>query len=191
MASAWVGPAVRLDLGWGWLADQVGGEMIAGPGDVRLGTGLRLFQTEGVSLGLGWGVKLPNATNEDGLGTDETDVDFGAWGGLRRGPWSSVLAVGVAVLGNPLRFAAQDDVAYLTIDAAWTSGRWAVVGHAEAALGTSRNPTRAEVGGGLRYGEQFFGEVDGAAGLTPAAADARVLIAVGARWALPRAPPGE
>lgn len=191
VASAWVGPAVRLELGWGWLADQTAAEQTTGPSDFRLGTGLRLLQTDAISMGLGWGAKLPNATNEDGLGTDETDVDFGAWAGLQRGPWSGVASVGLAVLGNPLRFAAQDDVPFATIEGAWTSGRWSVLCHADLALATSRNPARAEAGGGLRYGGRFFGEVGGTAGLTPAAADGRVLIAIGTTWALPRTPPGE
>ncbi len=190
-ASAWLGAAVRVHLGWGWLADQSAVDATTGPGDFRLGTGLRIFHTDVVSMGLGWGAKLPNATNENELGTDETDVDFGAWVGLHRGPWSGVLGVGLAVLGNPLRFAAQDDVPFAEIEGAWSSGRWAVIGRADVGLATSRNPARAEVGGRLRYGGRFFGEVGGAAGLTPAAADGRVLIAIGTNWALPRTAPGE
>lgn len=179
-ASGWLGGRVRLGLSWEWLVDDtVASTPVSGPGDVRIGTAVRLFGGGSGAAGLGWEAKLPNATNEDELGTDETDLLFGAWGRWHAGPWSAAAAVGLGVLGNPLRFANQDDVPLVRLEAGWKPGRFSARTFLEADLATPRNPDRVSLGGAVRFGERWFVEAEGAGGLTPAAADARLILRVG------------
>lgn len=191
-STGWIGPHVRLGIAWDWLVDfPPAAEPVSGPGDVRLATSVCALRTPLLSTGLGWAVKLPDADNREELGTDETDVDFGAWLGVHRGAWSATGSVGLAVLGNPLRFAEQDDVPHARLEGAWTHDALRATLFGDVALATTRNPLRAEAGGAFRFGRMLFGEAEVAAGLSPAAADARVTLRVGYRWALPRPPPGE
>ena len=190
-AEAWWLRGVRVSAEWGWLWDSAPALSVNGPGDVRLGTAVRAASLGDLSFGLGWGVKLPDATNENELGTDETDVLFGAWAGWARGPWAASAAAGLGVYGNPLRFANQDDVPLLRADLAWSPGPLAGRLFVNADLATARNPARVEVGGAIRYGEAWFAELEGSGGLTPAAADGRVTLRLGGRFALPTPGVGE
>lgn len=183
---------VRLGLSWEWLVDDtVASPPVSGPGDVRLGTAARLFQGGDWTAGLGWEAKLPNAANETELGTDETDILFGAWGRWGHGPWSAAGALGLGVLGNPLRFANQDDVPMIRAEAGWAQKRIGARALLVADLATPRNPARVSAGGALRYGEGWFVEVEGAGGLTAAAADGHVMLRLGVTGALPRRDSGE
>lgn len=191
-ADAWFAERVRVGIAWDWLLDRHPSEaVISGPGDFRLDTTVCVWRTDALSTGVGWQAKLPNARNEDELGTDETDVDFGAWLGLRGGPWQGVLSLGLGVLGNPLRFADQDDVPRARLEGSWSSERVRTALFAELRVGTTRNPVRAEAGGRVRYGRGVFAELEGGAGLTPAAADGRVTVRLGYAWALPTRGAGE
>lgn len=191
-ARVWVGPRVRLSLSQEWLLDSAPAtDPVSGLGDFRLGTSLKVWHSRVVAVGLGWEAKLPNAADETGLGTDETDSAFGGWSAVTLGNWSTTGAVGLAVLGNPLRFANQDDVPMARLGVAYTPGdfRFSLGGRADFA--TSRNPDRAELFGSARYGRAVYGELSGTAGLTPAAADGSVILRLGYRLALPTRPPGE
>lgn len=190
--SGWLGDRVRLSGEWEWLTDRTpAGETISGPGDVRLGTAVRVVSFGPVRLGLGWEAKLPNATNENELGTDETDITFGAWARLDRGPFRAGLAAGLGVLGNPLRYANQDDVPLLAADVGGAVAAWRVGGLVRAELPTARNPARVEAGARVRWGRRWFVEAEGAAGLTPAAADGRAVVRLGVAGSLPDPPVGE
>ena len=185
-ASGWVSRGARLSVDWEWLVDDTPAmEPVSGPGDVHLATAARLLEGGEWSGGLGWEAKLPNAANETELGTDETDVTFGAWGRWGRGPWSVAAAAGLEVLGNPLRFANQDDVPVVRLEAAWQRGPCVVRALSETELATARNPARAQFGGSFRVGQRWFAELEGGAGLTPAAADAHVFLRLGVVVALP------
>jgi hypothetical protein len=179
---------VRLSAEWSWLWDHAPALDVSGPGDVRLGTAVRLWSGGGGTVGLGWEVKLPDAADEAELGTDETDVLFGAWGGWTSGPWSVGAAAGLGVYGNPLRFANQDDVPLARVEVAFAPGAWRAELFGRVDVPTARNPARAEAGGLVRVGGRWFAEAEGAAGLTPAAADARVILRLGCRFPLPAAP---
>lgn len=191
-ADGWLAGRVRLGLSWEWLVDDTAASApVSGPGDVRLATAARLFGSGDWAAGLGWEAKLPNAANETELGTDETDVLFGAWGRFGHGPWSAAAAVGLGVLGNPLRFANQDDVPMIRGEAGWAANDVGARAFFVADLATPRNPDRWSIGGALRYGEPWFVEVEGAGGLTPAAADGQVMLRLGVAGALPRRRSGE
>jgi hypothetical protein len=116
-----------------WHASLVDVAYGVGPGaEVRVQTGLQGFEQDDgasawgiedavlsfahqvarrrVAVAWGFGVKLPNASDADLLGTDETDVRLSAAAGWRsaRGGWAA--EAGLGILGNPLEDATQDDV---------------------------------------------------------------------------------
>ena len=81
-------------------------------GDLFLATKFRLVEeTDGLpGIGFRFGAKLPNSSNESGLGTDETDF-FAAL--LFKRSFKSlqlISTLGIAVLGDPVSPASQDDL---------------------------------------------------------------------------------
>jgi hypothetical protein len=183
---------VELSAEWRWLRDATAaGEPASGPGDLRLGTRVRVACVGDVCGALGWEAKLPNAADEGELGTDETDVLVGATLAWTRDRYGAEVGGGLGILGNPLRFANQDDVPMLR-------GRFTVdVGPVTLApavsldFATSRNPARMEAGGQVVAGSRWFAAVEGAGGLTAAAADWRAVATVGWRGGLPAPSPRE
>lgn len=74
-----------------------------GGGDAEIFTKVR-FTREGETLpalGARFGVKLPNASRDDRLGTDETDFDIALLGSKTLGPVALHLNAGLQILGNP------------------------------------------------------------------------------------------
>jgi hypothetical protein len=182
---------VELRVHWDWLADRSeAAGWVNGPGDVRLGTVVTVFDRSGFDTTLGWEVKLPDAADGSGLGTDETDALFGATGGWTGGPWSARLGVGLGILGNPLRFANQDDVPLVRARLGWSRGLVGVHGALDLDLPTSRNPSRCDGDLGLRVGKTWFGYVHGGGGFTPAAADWHLGLSFGLSAPLPAARKG-
>ncbi len=183
--------AVELHVSWGWVTDWIeAGETVTGPGDIRLGTTVRVLRRGPFDLGIGWEAKLPDARDEGEIGTDETDITVGAWSGWRRGPWAAQMGVGLAILGNPLRFANQDDVPLVRASLSWAPlseerGVLAVIGRASLDAPTARNPVRAQGDVALRYGSRWFGVIHGGGGFVPAAADWHLGAAVGYSVGLP------
>jgi hypothetical protein len=92
------------------------------PGDFVLGTKLRLLgeKNRRPALGLLWEVKLPAASDEEGGATDETDF-FGFFLLSRSVAERHRLHfnLGVGILGDPDKNAAQNDVAIVRL--AWES----------------------------------------------------------------------
>jgi hypothetical protein len=189
---AWLGERILLGAAWGLLRDETrDGAVALGAGDLQLGTVVEAVRLREVHLHVGWGVKLPNAADEGELGTDETDVSFGGSVGWSRGAWAVVGSVGLGVLGNPLKFANQDDVPLLRAEAAWRSGWCALRPMVAADFSTSRNPARVRAGGSVRFGRAVFVEASSVAGLTPAEADWQVGLGAGWRADLPGSGAGE
>lgn len=87
-----------------------------GGGDARLFTKLWAVRERTWIPGIGvrFGVKLPNASKKDRLGTDETDFVMQLLGSKRFGDWAAHLNLGFAILGNPGFYGAdssgQDDL---------------------------------------------------------------------------------
>ena len=79
-------------------------------GDLRLWTKFVLFPGDRQTVSLRFGVKLPNAHDENGLGTDETDFFASLLYGARIGAATATLNAGLGVLGDPERNQQQDDV---------------------------------------------------------------------------------
>lgn len=74
-----------------------------GGGDARLFTKIWASRerTWLPASGVRFGVKLPNASRDDNLGTDETDFLIQVLGSKRFGDWATHLNLGLAILGNP------------------------------------------------------------------------------------------
>lgn len=183
---------VRLGLAGDWLRDTTAaGPPAQGFGDLHLGSAVRLFTAGPVETHLGWAVKLPNASDGGELGTDETDISFGLTAVVHAGDVRVLGAVGLAILGNPLRFANQDDVPLARLAADWSRWNLSVSPSLRWDVATARNPHRAEGDLVLRYGPTWFIEIGGAAGLSPAAADFSGRLGVGWHAPLPGAGRGE
>lgn len=185
---------VLLDLSWQVLADlHPDGERVYGPGDLELGTTLRLPIAEGLraearqqgrrgpAFGVGWRVKLPNAADEGELGSDETDVVLLASAATDLGPLRGWAGGGLAILGDPLMLAAQDDIAFLQAGLGWDASRsleraWLprVDVDFAAALPSPSNPLRVELGWGLGWGRTWCAGAEAAVGLSAAAPSLRV-----------------
>jgi hypothetical protein len=165
---------VLLDLRWVALADlHPDGHRQLGPGDLELGASLRLPVAEaarraaraagrrGPAVGLGWRVKLPNAADEGELGSDETDVALLASAGADLGPLRGWVGGGLAILGDPLMLAAQDDIGFAQAGLGWdghgSPSPW--LPRAELQLGLAlaspSNPIRSELGLALGWGEAW------------------------------------
>lgn len=184
-----LGP-VQLRLRGDALRDQsADGDVVIGPGDLRLGTVVAGPVGHGAWVGLGWEVKLPDAADEGELGTDETDVLFGGSAGWTGSAAWADLALGLGVLGNPLRFANQDDVPMLRARGGWRAARWSADGALRWDLATSRNPARAEVGAHAGLGRRIEVRAGGLLGLSPAAADWGVDLGLVVRFGIPGPPP--
>ncbi|MCK6513790.1 hypothetical protein L6R46_01865 [Myxococcota bacterium] len=160
------------------------GSRSLGPGDLRLGTSARILPGLGPrpALWLDWEVKLPNASTERGLGTDETDVAAMA---LARwaGPAGTLTAgAGLVILGDPLRYSAQDDAALVLLAASRPLGPTRVLARAGGRLPSPRNPADLSLGLGVEgaRGAARAG-IELSAGLTPAAADVGARLWIGAR----------
>jgi hypothetical protein len=81
-------------------------------GDVQLATKIRFKQEMDAWPGIGFrfGVKLPNASNESGLGADTTDFTASFLFEKHLGDLRVFGNAGLAILGDPLKAASQDDL---------------------------------------------------------------------------------
>lgn len=108
---------------WQWLSPDGVSRDTDGPGDLSFWmvvTALRQRRSR-VALGFAYGAKMPNADDEDGLGTDEADTFFAVLVGHASTLNEWRLNVGLAVLGDPAVNASQEDM--LTYGLAGRHGR--------------------------------------------------------------------
>lgn len=200
----------RLSAAWDWLRDQpAAAPAISGPGDVRLGAAfdtLPLKQPPGPArLLLGWSVKLPDAQDEQELGTDETDVTLGLSGGwdarTPQGGWFLYAGAALGILGNPLLYADQDDLLLLRAEGGWTHVGLSLSASVSAAPQSDRNPARGDAIFSLRYAPALPARsaprdprphgpliaLHAGAGLTPASADLALSLELGWQYRAPGA----
>ncbi|MCK5306235.1 MAG: hypothetical protein KAJ66_03805 [Candidatus Omnitrophica bacterium] len=87
-----------------------------GAGDIRLSTKVQLRQEDNYpAIGLNFSTKLPNASNEDRLGTDEFDFFNSLLLSKHLGNTACHLNLGMGILGNPHHNSNQDDVLYYNL----------------------------------------------------------------------------
>ncbi len=144
--------------------------------DLILGTKIRMLSEKGnrPSLGVRFATRLPNASNESGLGRDTTDFTASFLIGKTVQSLRVVGNIGVLILEDPATIASQDDLLVygLSLARALTGGLEAVgelTGRANFAETTS---VGAEDRGTLRVGGRYTRgavRVDGAfmLGMTP------------------------
>ena len=103
---------IRLE-GDSWRFGKIDGNSVNDAGDWTLSTKIR-FGTQAPeaqrALAGIFAVKLPNASNEEGLGTDETDVYLGLVGHCRKGSSEWRASAMLGILGDPAAEASQNDV---------------------------------------------------------------------------------
>lgn len=98
----------------GPLADLVTaeGDRTTSPDDIIVATKVRVLSETAArpAVGLRFATKLPNASNESGLGLDTTDFHFSALAGKTVQSIRVVADVGLGILGDPTRGDRQNDV---------------------------------------------------------------------------------
>jgi len=93
-----------------WFDPADGGDDAYESGDLRLWTKLSLFPAWISGASLRFGVKLPNASEDRGLGTDETDFFLAGLYDLHFGQACLSLNAGLGLVGSTERNQSQDDV---------------------------------------------------------------------------------
>ncbi|UCF81358.1 MAG: transporter [Acidobacteriota bacterium] len=136
------------------------------------------------AVALRWGVKLPNASDESGLGTDETDVFGSVVVSKRLGKKTGLDAnLGVAILGDPTEARRQNDV--LTYGASLTrimSKNTALLMEVAGTSGKGHAPPRSVARLGFKwfpYRSRFHFFAAGLAGLTSRSPDWGALVGAG------------
>ena len=167
---AWRAPVLRYRAGLGRAEFQVAGSLQAGfspdalglPSETEVGDFAFWMKVEAVKdapgrpgFGFMVGAKMPNASDETGLGTDEADIFLAMLLSKRVGVHELRLNVGLAILGDPTMNSAQEDL--MTYGVAGRHGDrhsflWEVWGR------TLGDDTRDLDESTLRIGYGYFGD---------------------------------
>lgn len=170
----WWRPSARFGVGArfdAWRADLYpDGARRSGPGDLRLDTDLGLWGGA-VAGRLRWEVKLPDADDEEQLGTDETDVHAGLELTTDSGPFTLSARGGLAVLGDPLRATRQAWLPELRAAANMAAGPVSPGAEVALTLGDAEEPVRGTAALGIEGRCPLLLGAQGLVGLSPAAAD--------------------
>lgn len=84
-------------------------------GDASFFTNYYPFKFEMIQMGARLGLKLPNANQRNGMGTNETDgyFLFSFRSPDQQIPWSYILDAGLGIIGNPQKNSDQLDITFL------------------------------------------------------------------------------
>lgn len=93
-------------------------------GDLVLGTVLRLVEESHrrPAMGVWTGVRLPNASERSGIGTNTTDIYLAALLGKRLGPARVAGSVGLGIYADPTNGVNQNDVVLYGLSAVLPAG---------------------------------------------------------------------
>jgi hypothetical protein len=149
------------------------GSSAKGSGDLTLGTTAQFLEKGALALWLDISVKLPNAPDDTGLGSDETDTALSLFAYWHRESLSLLAGGGLAILGDPLQFANQDDAPLASVSATWTRGPIEAQIRSGGRLSSARNPADLRSALGLSWSilEEWSLGAEAGLGLTPAAPD--------------------
>lgn len=134
-----LGLGVQLD---GWRVDRSAASTSAGPGDVQLHAWAPLGDGRLPARLAGW-IKLPNADDREGLGTDQADLHLAGQLGLHRERAGGQLWAGAASLGDPASAGRRWLVPEGELEGWWRPGALRL----GAALGLRPLQTPARAGG--------------------------------------------
>ena len=127
-----------------------------------------------VALAFALGAKMPNASDESGLGTDEADTFFAVLLGHSSREFEWRLNLGLAILGDPVHDASQEDL--LTYGIAGRHGRrhcfaWELYGRALSSDDARELDESTLKAGYLYQGRRISAEFSLLAGLTDGTGD--------------------
>ncbi|MCB9741579.1 MAG: hypothetical protein H6740_03125 [Alphaproteobacteria bacterium] len=165
-----IAPPVELRLRYEYLVGRwPDGSITHDHGDLRLAAAGRLHPGGDrlPATWLDWGIKLPNTSDETGLGTDEADTWLRLLSRWRGERLSLTAGAGIAILGDPTAIAAQDDALIVLVAGAWAADPLTLLSRIEGRVWSPDNPQDlgwtlgVEAGDRLRYGAELtLGEVD-------------------------------
>jgi hypothetical protein len=116
------------------------GDSTTSVGDFTLATKFALFD-EGhamPAMAFRFGVELPNAGNEKGLGNDQTNFYANILMGKTYGRWRTIANLGLAILGNPTTVSSQkDQFTYGGAISYDVNKRWTLLGEINGRQGPS------------------------------------------------------
>ena len=135
------------------------GDQAVSPDDVNIGAKIK-FLNEGAKrpgMGFRFSTRLPNASNESGLGKDTQDFQTTIVIGKTVQSVRAVANVGFAILGNPIEQASQDDLLVFGLSVARAiSPKAEVVGEYNGRVNFANIVTPgAESRGVLRFGARY------------------------------------
>lgn len=127
-----------------------------------------------IALGFALGAKLPNASDESGLGTDESDTFLAFLMGHSARDFEWRLNLGLAILGDPLVDSSQEDL--LTYGLAFRHGRrhcfaWEIYGRTMSSDDARELEESTLEAGYLFVGRRVSAEISLLAGLTENSGD--------------------
>jgi len=173
-------------------------------GDAVLATRLSFLRLYGYRFGLGVNVKLPNAADNKGLGTDETDVQILLLTSKTFGKFQLDFNVGTGLMGDPTKNANQRDLVVVGISASYPVARDVsllaefsmnsdlhdvrIVGLKQGPFFNDKNILKA--GGGVIF-PMFWrvqGELFGRAGLTGDSPNYEIFFGLTRKFQLPKFP---
>lgn len=173
-------------------------------GDAVLATRLSFLRLYGYRLGLGVNVKLPNAADNKGMGTDETDVQILLLTSKSFGKLQVDFNVGIALLGDPTKNADQKDLTVVGVCASYPVARSVnllaefsmnsdlhdvrIVGTKRGPLFNDENILKAGGGVGFPLFWKIEGEILGRAGITGDSPNYEVFLGFSRRFQLPKFP---
>jgi hypothetical protein len=195
----WRAPVLRYRAGLGRAELQVAGALMTGfspeaagresedeVGDFAIWLKIEALREAPGRPGLGVlvGTKLPNASDETGLGTDESDVFLGLALSKTVGVHELRLNLGLAILGDPVANSSQEDL--LTYGLAGRHGErhaflWEIWGRALSEDGRDLDEATARIGYGW-FGERLRFDASILAGLEESSGDLGA--SVGVTWLL-------
>jgi hypothetical protein len=130
------------------------GTTIYGSGDLTLWTKVRFLPEKGYAPGVGlrFGVKLPNANAQDGLGTDQTDFYASILASQKLGRFENRLNLGLAILDDPLKLRGQQDMLTLALATIYNlSPGWQVLVDFYSQQGANAKYRFSKISAGARY----------------------------------------
>lgn len=174
------------------LMNQDNREQNYGSGDLKIKAVFRMFRVENnfSNSALTVATKLPNASNQDELGTDETDFFVGGIISRNIGPIRLLINAEFGILGDPNRENTQDDVFEYKVGFIYPmSGHSSTALEIEGVEGSRRTNDRRFVRAGIAFNwSRFLIDLGGALGLSEESGDFQIAMGITMKYGQAREP---